>query len=179
MSANVKLLAARDEIKALDKKASLNMAKAINRAAAQTRTQAARNIRAEVKLPAAYVNKHLTVAAKANSNRLQATIRATRRPVLLSRFGARQITKSGKNTGVSVHVSAAGGRKRMPGAFLIRLRGGNGMGIAARVGKGRDAYEIKYGPSVDQVFRNTREDLIDEAQNNVIAEFHRLTRAGI
>ena len=190
MSAVIGLKKASEEIRSLDQKTKRNMARAINTATRKVRTQGSRDIRDEVRLPAGYVNQHLKVAKQANAGSLVSIIRATSRPVMLARYGAKPITKAApgakgnpsvgvgagrKQVGVSVHVGRGQQRKRMPGALLIRLSGGN-LGVAMRTAEG---LEVKYGPSVAQIFNNTREELIDSATDSVMAEFHRLTKARV
>lgn len=157
--------------------------RAVNRAARHGRTVASRGIRDRVALKASYVNRHLRVTP-ARGNSTTAVIRATRRPVLLSRYGARPLTRKTKTpghklkgqpahqvaagrklTGVSVKVGKNKPRKRMRGAFFIRLRGSGATGVAVRTGRGRDDYKVLHGPSVDQVFRRgAREEARDAAR---------------
>lgn len=164
----------------------------INSAARRYRTEGSRLIRQEVKLKASYVNKHLK-AVPARGDKLEARISATRRPVLLSRYGAKQLTRKAKSTrakgdayrGIAAGRKAAGvsvavkhGRKKMRGAFLIRLRAGRyndagAWGVALRTGQGRDAYKILHGPSVDQLWRDVRVDIAPGVSAYVSQEFLR------
>lgn len=146
-----------------------------NAVAAKVGTQARRDIAAQVNLPQSYIRDQMTTSKASPANPV-AVIRMRMRAVRLARFAATQITKAAprakgdvrraipkgrKQAGVAVKVARQGGRKTMPGAFLIPLRagktdGGNGMGVFIRTGRGRDGIEHKYGPSPDQLFRRWR-----------------------
>jgi len=147
--------------------------RALNKVAATTRTEASRRIRQSVRLSASYINRPgvLTVIrAKADGN--EAIIRARKRPTRLATYGAKQLTRAAprakgdalrgipagrRQAGVSVNVT--GTRKRMPGAFLIPLKNGNGMGVFTRTGPARNQVEHHYSLSVDQIFKKIRPDL--------------------
>lgn len=155
------------------KKVELAAIRAVNKVGAKYRTQASRDIRSRYNLNTAYVNDHLTFT-NATRGRAFAEIRATQRGVLLSRYGAKQLTKAAKRAkgdtrrgiskgrkqaGVSFQVLKANGRLQIKRFFLIPLRAGvvqagNGMGVAVRTGKGRDAYKILKSISVDQMFKH-------------------------
>jgi hypothetical protein len=71
--------------------------------------------------------------------------------------------------------------RRMPGAFAIRLKNKN-IGLAVRTSKppsrgakqiGKNLY-LMYGPSVDQVFADTREMIRPDAEEFMNREFRRL-----
>ncbi|WP_022949520.1 phage tail protein [Methylohalobius crimeensis] len=150
--------------KALDK-ARL---RSVNKAATESRKQSSKLVRADVNLKARDVNKRLEVK-RANKSRPHAKLIARSRPMLLSRFGARVLTRRVKHpsrskgfpkygipagrkfAGVSLKVKRAGSRKKMRGGFFIELKGSGATGLAVRTGKGRDAYRVLYGPSVRDV----------------------------
>ncbi len=90
-------------------------------------------------------------------SKLQARVYASRRGTLLSRFGATQrakttfVKKYGEkrkvNNGIAVKVLAKGRKKRMKGAFFIRLKNSGVQGVAIRKG---GKLKVLYGPSPDQ-----------------------------
>lgn len=164
---------------------------AINDSARWGRSQGSKEIRRQVNLKASYVNKHLEVSKKASDKSLAAVISATKRPVLLNRYGAKQLTRKAKGSarskgdplrgipagrksaGISVKVKARGSRKKMRGAFFVPLKGSGVMGLATRTGPKRDDYEVHYGPSVDQVWRSVRDDISPEVEARLAREFQR------
>lgn len=150
--------------------------RAINAAAAKGLTASRRAIQSQVALPASYLNDPERLKlVKATASRAVAVITARRRGTTLFRFSGKQVTvrakgakgdalrgiKAGrKAAGVSVQVKPGGPRKTMPDAFLLPLRsgkdaGGNGMGIFTR-SRSTGQLRHRYGPSVDQVFRQVR-----------------------
>jgi len=173
--------------------------RSINKVAAKLRTEASKDIRQRYALQAPYLNKHLTL--KRASKGKDAIIRAEKRPTLLSRYGAQQLTKLAKSAkgdarrgipagrkqaGVSFKVLRAGGRKRERKFFLIPLRsglsdGGNGFGVAIRQGAGRNNYKILHTISVDQAYESLRPryvqrlpaDLADAFRKQLIYEIDR------
>lgn len=154
------------------KKVELAAIRAVNKVGAKYRTQASRDIRNRYNLNTAYVNDHLKLT-NATRGRAFAEIRATQRGVLLSRYGAKQLTKAAKRAkgdvrrgiakgrkqaGVSFQVLKARGRLQVGRFFLIPLKRGsasvgNGMGVAVRTGKGRNDYKVLNSISVDQMFK--------------------------
>lgn len=147
----------------------------LNKVGAKVATTASKDIRSRYALPASYLNKHL-VLKKATTGKIEAVIKAEKRPVLLSRYAAKQMTKAAKvakgdqrrgipagrkQAGVSFKILRAGGRKRESKFFLLPLRsglsdGGNGFGVAVRQGTGRNNYKILHTISVDQAFNSLR-----------------------
>lgn len=152
------------ELNANARQISVATARGINKTAAKLRTAANKAIREQVALPAAYVREKL-ILEKATAKRQEATLSATKRGVLLSRF-----RHSANKTGVRVTVKP-GQSKQIAGAFLIRLRSGTtagagALGIAARrltpqgTRVARYPIDVFHGPSVSQVYDDTRERLI-------------------
>jgi len=160
--------------------------RAVNRVASKTRTAASKAIRQEVRLPASYVNEHLTVTKKATRANPEAVITGRKRHTRLARYGAKQITRAAKSArgdalrgigagrkqaGVSVSVRRDSSRKKMRGAFLVPLRNSGLMGVFIRTGPGKKDIQHKYGPSVHQVFRWVRSDLEPQVQQDLAAEY--------
>lgn len=164
---------------------------AINDTARKKRTEGKKAIRDQVNLKASYVNQNLRLTRKASVADLGATISGRNRPTQLSRYGARRLTKKAKHpersegypeldipagrklAGVSVKVKAGGKRQKMRGAFLLPLNNTDRLGVAVRNGPDQSDYEILYGPSVGQVWRDVREDLAPGAEEQLSDEFIR------
>ena len=144
---------------------------------------ACKGVRDEVNLKAGYVNEQLSLVKATEANPV-GIIRGKRRGVLLSRFGATQLTRKAKYparstgrmeisdsrakfkaipagkkaAGVSVKVSRNGSRKKMRSAFPLKFSNGS-VGVAIRTGKGKGDFKVVYGPSVDQVMRTLKPQL--------------------
>lgn len=175
-----------------DAKIRRNLARAINTTTRRARTEASRQIREQVNLPARYLsgqNGRLVQSKKASEGDLMAVITGRHRPTSLARF-ARNARKSGQ-TGARVEVSP-GSARFLPKAFFIALRSGadgssNNLGLAIRLPAGQRpsrAYKPKrmgenlwllYGPSVDQVFDDVAADMVPETADFLGQEFLRLT----
>lgn len=162
--------------------------RAVNRVASKTRTAASKAIRADVRLPASYVNENLKVSQKATINNAEAVITARKRPTRLARYGAKQLARAAKNAagdpsrgigagrkqaGVSVGVKKGSGRRKKRDAFLMPLKNSGKMGVFVRIGRGKKDIKHLYGPSVDQVFRAVRRDLKPEIPRNLAIEYER------
>ena len=158
--------------------------RAINKTVAKGKTLVSRKIRDEINLSAAYVGKKLRTV-NATQTSLSGRISTDKRGILLSRFASSRLSVKARSnpnylTGypamsdgetsyralsigrrlsqMSVKVSASGGRYR--GKFFpIRLKGSGAIGLAVRVGTGKNDYDIKYGPSPSQVFNRLKPDL--------------------
>jgi hypothetical protein len=155
---------------------------AVNAAIRRAQTKAARSMESQVNFPRGYLtggDGRLQIAKFASDNNLEALLRGRDRPTSLARFvsgGA----KPGKKGGVSVEVDP-GIAKRLPGAFAIRLRNNN-IGLAIRTKNPpsmgakqlSDNLYLVYGPSVDQVFNLTRNEIRDDIEDYLNGEFTRL-----
>ena len=137
-----------------------------------SRNLAKNQIKKRVNLQTAYINKYLTLVP-ATPAKPYFTIRGNYRGTLLTRFTPNprpeSVGQPGKRRrrlpGVSVVVKgkeSGGTRKRLPGAFYLRLRRGTSdgegaLGIAIRgpMGKAR----VLHGPSPHQVLNQIKEDL--------------------
>lgn len=174
---NNELAAAKNLLANLDANSTRALVRAVNHAAAKARTLGARLIRDEVKLPAAYVNERLRVDQRASATDPTAMISGRGRATQLSRFGAKQLTTKAKLpgkrrlAGARVEVKP-GQQKVMPGAWLMKQKGGN-TGLMVRTGPNRDDYKPLYGPSIDQLWRNIREQVVPEVSDIMLAEFIR------
>lgn len=166
--------------------------RAINRVAEKANTRSRREIVSQVALTDTYVRDRMSLS-KATEGRPVAIISARRRATTLATYGARQITAAAKRakgdarrgiaagrkqSGISVLVGRAHGRKKMAGAFFMPLRagkevGGNGMGVFVREGRNGEPIHL-YGPSVDQVFRGVINDIVPDVTVELETEITRL-----
>lgn len=159
---------------------------ALNRSIDQTRTLAVRAIAAQIGLPQKYIREKLWITG-ANKNRPEATLSASRRGVLLTRFPHRQLTKNirgkktaeGKaakrNAGVQVTIKPAG-RLVYAHGFLVPLgykkTGEPIVGLAHRIpGQGRKIH-VHHGPSPSQVYGSIRDDIAPEAAAAYQRQYH-------
>jgi Prophage minor tail protein Z (GPZ) len=127
-------------------------ASALNKVTAQAKTAMSREIRDEFNIAAGKVGQALTITrATANGGRLrlEASLQSPSkrsRSLNLAAFGARQTAK-----GVSFKIKKGGGRKTIPGAFLIN----QGKTVMIRTGKRRLPIKALQTIDVAQMF-NTR-----------------------
>lgn len=147
----------------------------VNQTADDTLARGVEYITQRVNLEQAYVRKHLRITKRASLGSDTAIITATKRPVLLSRFDARQVFgpsrdrrgRTSKPVPAGVSVSVKPGRRiTMAHAFLLRLNGSAVQGLAVRATpEARRAlnkrewkeadqrgYTVLHGPSVSQLF---------------------------
>jgi len=138
---------------------------AINKTAAKAKTLASKEIRAQVNLKAGYVGKHLTIK-KSTFNTLTASIWATKRGVLMTRYPHRKIKK-----GVKVNIKKGGGYRLIGGGFIMtNLSNSGASGIAVRE---NGKIKMLYSPSVSQVFNTVRDDITPETDKYLQLQFER------
>lgn len=146
---------------------------AVNAAARRGRTMAAEGVLRETAFPPSYVaprEGRLAVSKFASNSNLEAVISGRTRATSLSRFVQGPTTLGGakRKAGLRVRVDPAKGTRRLPAAFLIRLRSASSgmdtkgnVGVAVRTRDGRqppgykpvkiaDNLWLLYGPSVAQ-----------------------------
>jgi len=141
-------------------------------------------MRKEVNFPKGYLEgDRLRVVKKARKGDISAMIRGRDRATSLARFAEGQTPENTRGRGVSVTVEP-GRTRRMPKAFMVRLRNGN-LGVAVHLKAGDQlrnsakAVRLKnntyllYGPSVDQVFRGVAEDQTPQIQQQLTVQFLR------
>lgn len=161
--------------------------RAINKTVPWTRTRSAREIRRQTAFPARYLSGEdgrLEITERARAGSLEGRITARQRATSLARF----VTGRTRRRGIRVTVKPGSARYIRRG-FLIPLRGAGGdlnnTGLAIRTDGSapKGAYKPKrlfdnvwlvYGPSVDQVFRQVREDVSEDAADYLEVEFNRL-----
>jgi hypothetical protein len=162
----------------LPKKIITAAQRAVNDAARSGRTMLDREISRQVAFPQGYMSPRsgrLVVEEFAKSGKLEATILARGRATSLARFTLDQPPVGGarRKTGVRVEVDR-GAVKRLPGAFLIKLRSGSkltetqhnlGLAVRTKNNKPPPGYRptrlannlwLLYGPSVAQVMYSER-----------------------
>lgn len=160
---------------------------AVNSTIRQARTVSARSMEKQVKFPRGYLTGsegRLTIEKFASDRDLQGAIVGRDRPTSLARFvsGGAKLPAQGapRAAGLTVEVKP-GMAKRMPGAFIIKLRNNN-LGLAVRskqppsMGAKRidNNLYLLYGPSVDQVFDKTRQQVQGGLEDYMEREFNRL-----
>lgn len=174
----------------------------VNATARRTQTASVKAMRSQVNFPARYLSgrdSRLSISKFATGEDLEARILGRDRPTSLARFvrGTPRVGGGAARAGgVTVEVKP-GLAKRLPGAFLMKLRAGTGggenfnLGLAIRTKDGRKpqkAYKpvalgknlwLLYGPSVDQVFNKTRELVRPDAEAFMEREFNRLVELGL
>lgn len=175
------------------------LVRALNYSATKSRTVAAKEARKQVNFPASYVSpssERLWVKTKARKGVYQTVIEGRGEATSLARFSKQTVMTDGKrHKGGKINVSVKpGSRKSISRAFIIRLKGKNGLGenlgLAVRTSgtKPRNAWNPKnigknlwllYGPSVDQALsasgteKGVFEDITPQALELLEKEFTR------
>lgn len=156
---------------------------AINRTAPKVRTRASQAIRSQVRLAAAYVNERLTIRRATRQN-LSGAIQTPSRGILLPRYSTDSLISGDRVSwikppptpprGIRVRVKPGGPIKPMGRSFFYMvLPKSRALAIVRR----RDApgpmggkIDVKYGPSLSQVFNTARDDVLPEASEIYQAE---------
>lgn len=160
---------------------------AVNATTRRAVPAAARSMERQVNFPRGYLTgaaKRLSVGKFASDRELEGSVVGRDRPTSLARFvvgGARPPGQGApRGGGLTVEVKP-GLAKRMPGAFIMKLKNNNlGLAVrsktppsmgAKRIGNG---LYLLYGASVDQVFNKTREMIAGDLEEFMAREFDRL-----
>ena len=134
--------------------------RAVNKVAAQVKTQSAREIRdAGYGMKISDIKKAITVF-RANRGLVVATVKAKGRPIGLIKYGARQ-------TSTGVRVNVKDGAKFIRGAFIATMSNGHtgvyvrendGSERGMRIPKKKHGMPIRelFGPSIPKAFINQR-----------------------
>ena len=184
------------DVQRLDQQIDLNVVRAVNKVARDTRSASAREITRQLNVPRNYVSEasgRLAVRRKATRAKPEAVITARSRPTSLARF----VTGTSGNGTLTLAVKP-GSATFLRRAFLIRLRRGQSLtdtqfnqGLAIRLAPGErlsnklrqvqlsNGLTLLYGPSVQQIFldnsgRGVADDLSDPAARQLEQEFLRL-----
>lgn len=146
------------------------ISRALNSTMGKAATRANKEIRADVKLPAAYVLEKLRKQRATFSN-LSASISAEERGVLLTRYKYLELARK---KGVRVWIKQSGPSATLPGAFIVRnLKKSGATGIALLPGSklpgpsritrpGGAKFDVLHGPSVSQVLTDVKDEIQDE-----------------
>ncbi len=146
--------------------------RSLARAGVTGRKIARQEIKRRVNLQSAYIDKYLQLIP-ATPGKPFFIVRGNYRGTLLSRFSPipkpeAMAGKRKRKPGISVIVKSkqdGGVRKRLPGAFYLRLRRGTSdgegaMGLAIRDASGK--LDVLHGPSTHQVLNQIKDDLIPQ-----------------
>lgn len=170
---------------------------AINTAARKAHSLAKKEMLKQVKFPSSYLGTpetgHLKVKQWAAEDNLVATISAQFRPTSLLRYVTNQSTlrKKASPTGPTVGRGTArlqikpGSISSIDNAYILRLKNGNeGLGIRLKMGEeptgttaakryGKTNWWLLYGPSVNQVFNDVRDEISPTVVQILNMEFSR------
>lgn len=160
---------------------------AVNATVRQAQTRSARSMEQQVKFPRGYLTGsggRLVISKFAKDGDLEGSVTGRDRPTSLARFvvgGARAPGQGApRGGGLTVEVKP-GLAKRMPGAFIIKLKNNNlGLALRSKTPPSMGAKKIDnnlyllYGPSIDQVFNKTREQVAAGLEEYLDREFNRL-----
>ena len=138
--------------------------RALNKAAAQTKTQASKSIRQIRNLKAGTVNKQMRVR-KASRVKAESAVIATGAAIPLRDYGARQTAR-----GVTFRVNK-GKRSLLRGAFIVRSIGQH---VFTRKGKKRLPIIKRVGPSLPSTF--IRKEVVRAMRGKVREVYPRLIK---
>ncbi len=126
------------------------LATAINATAKRVRTQAAKQIKTELKVAAKVLKKAIYQKAKASAKNTSTTIGFFEGyPIPLKYFGAKTL----QNGDLSFKIKPKGMTVRTKQLFVVKAYGNN---IYSREGKGRGPLKKWYGPSPGSVYKQLR-----------------------
>lgn len=159
---------------------------AINQSADRRALPLARDeIGTQVNFPKGYLNAdRLSVTKRATDADLEAVISGRDRPTSLVRFLVGTPVPGRSKGGLTVRVKP-GTSRVMKSAFVVNLRSGNlGLVLRLKEGKGIEQYSrgaapfgpnlyLLYGPSVNQVFQDVAEKVLNPTAEYLADEFLR------
>lgn len=167
---------------------------AVNATVRRAQKASAKSMERQVNFPRGYLagkGGRLTISKFASGSDLEGRITGRDRPTSLARFitGPVRLPGTGAPRGGGVTVEVKPGvARRMPTAFAIKLRNGN-IGLATRTRDGRrpsmgakmisPGLYLLFGPSVDQVFVDTRRQVVPDLEDYMAQEFERLVEVGL
>lgn len=134
------------------KKAPKIIARALNRAIENTRTNVVAKAREEYHIKASDVRSTIRVS-KATPSNLRAVVESKDTGRELSQFKVRPGSTRYKKPPkvVKVAIKKAGGFKNLPGEFVARGNSSGKLHVLKRVTSKRYPINIKYGPSIPQM----------------------------
>jgi hypothetical protein len=174
--------------------------RAVNFAADRARTLGKRKILADARLDSTYVDRRLKVSKTATLSDLTANVTGTDRGISLARYATNRSAAGKRGVKPVLQVKPNGAKREVKRGFLVNLKRGRAdtgnVGLAIRVpngalsgrrrgtaglvqfgkkGKTSTAY-LFYGPSVDQLFDRTRDDIAPEVSRRLESEALRQLR---
>lgn len=148
--------------------------RAVNEVADRTYDLARKRMNAGINLEDQYISRKLRREPAIEPSRPRATITAAGDLTILGRYNPKVILRPTKKlgkgdssrgvpaglkaSGVSIEVTR-GAPKDITTGFLMKLRGGNGMGVFTRGVDGKARH--RYGPAVYQLFRHSVDEIKD------------------
>jgi hypothetical protein len=163
----------KNRLKEIEKKAELNMVRAVNHGLRRGKTVLIRLVRSEVRMKHRDVSSLISINKRATRSNPEGVLKTLFKPQGLIKFGAKRIP--GGRGGIKVRVSQQSAGSTLPNAFI------KGTGNSKRVVIRRSDGKLKtlYSASAEQVIRRNFPKVADEVEQIVKTEFIRLTRAGI
>lgn len=107
-------------------------ARALNQTATHVRSQAVKEVTSQWNIKAKDIRDKIKIRGRATASSPIATLEMRAEPIPLIRFGAKQL----KRGGVRYKLRKAAGFKRLPHAFVAKMRSGH-VGVFQRRGKPR------------------------------------------
>lgn len=140
----------------------------------------------QVAYPNGYIDSDkLYVSRKASPGELSVVMTAQDRPTSLARFASQKDVKASRGKPLNVTVKP-GSTQTLDKAFLLNLKGNNGLAIRVKGGRPTNSRSAKqmssknpnvyllYGPSVEQTMISVATDKADFMLSKVALEFFRL-----
>lgn len=171
-------------LRSVDAESRSALSKAINAVADETHDLAVQKIMSQVALSASYVKSRLYISQRASVDDPTAVISGRVRSTQLRRYQGKQLYVRAKMpgkkrlAGTSVKVKAGGATKVLKHAWVMKLKYGDidakmgrTHGIVQRTGSGRNDYRVLYGPSVDQVWNDVKDDVRPLIEPRLAVEF--------
>jgi len=157
-------------LKDIEKRAEINLVRAVNHALKKGKTVLIRLVRAEIRMKHRDVSNLININQKATRANPWGVLRTYFKPQGLIKFGAKRVPG-----GVKVQVALGSPGVVLPAAFI------RGTGSNKRVVMRRSNGRLKtlYSASAEQVIRRNFPQVADEIENNVKKEFIRLTKAKV
>lgn len=128
---------------------------AITRAATAAKTQASKATIKKYYVKSESVKNSLKISKK-NTRAITANLRSEGNVIPLILFDTSPKAETKNNQKVFARVMRKGGKKFVPGAFIVRGKKSNELQVVRRIGKDRRPLEVLYGPSIPQMIGNEK-----------------------
>jgi hypothetical protein len=173
MNINIELIGVKEALDLFDpKKVIMAANSALNKVAAQAKTEASKEIREAYNVPAGKLSEFLRLTTRASGNRMEAIITGKGIGIALSYFGAKQegisTTKKqlrytrratagafGHRYGGQVSVEVKRGARKplsgQPKPFMVQFKSGH-IAVVQRIGKERKPIKQLLGPGIGLLF---------------------------